>query len=185
MHRPGHSPSTITCRPLRSSSRQPRTWPLRAAGITTTTTKNPTLDQRCPATLEETRLPCRCGTACSRKRSELEERAMKAFAGMFAMILLLGAACPVAAQDSTEALYKAKCQICHGADATGSPVGKKLGVKDFQSPEVQKQTEPELLAIARKGQGKMPAYDGKISSHQLTDLIKYMRGLAKSSGKGN
>ena len=110
---------------------------------------------------------------------------MKVLAGLFAMILILGAAWPAVAQDSTEALYKSKCQICHGPDATGSPVGKKLGVKDFQSPEVQKQTEPELLAIAKKGQGKMPAYDAKISSNQLTDLIKYMRGLKKSGSKGN
>jgi cytochrome c6 len=109
---------------------------------------------------------------------------MKALTGLFMMILLLGAVRPAAAQDSTEALYKAKCQICHGPDATGSPVGKKLGVKDFQSPEVQKQTEPELLAIAKKGQGKMPGYDGKIPNDQLTNLIKYMRGLANSGGKG-
>jgi len=102
---------------------------------------------------------------------------------MIMLGLLLGTALPAAAQD-TQTLYKTKCQICHGPDATGSPAGKKLGVKDFQSPEVQKQPDAELLEIARKGKLKMPAYEGKLTDAQLTDLIKYMRGLAKDAGKG-
>ena len=109
---------------------------------------------------------------------------MKAIiSGMIVLGLLAGAALPAAAQD-TQALYKTKCQICHGPDATGSPAGQKLGVKDFQSPEVQKQPDSELLEIAKKGKLKMPAYDGKLTDAQLTDLIKYMRELAKDAGKG-
>lgn len=99
--------------------------------------------------------------------------------GMIMLGLLLGTAGTAAAQDSTQALYKSKCQICHGPDATGSAVGKKLGVKDFHSPEVQQQPDSELLEIARKGKAKMPAYDGKLTKNQLTDLIKFMRALAK------
>lgn len=98
--------------------------------------------------------------------------------------LLLGSVRQSAAQDATPALYKTKCQICHGPDATGSTAGKKLGVKDFQSPEVQKQPDAELLEVAKKGKAKMPAYDGKLTDNQLTDLITYMRGLAKEGAKG-
>jgi mono/diheme cytochrome c family protein len=104
--------------------------------------------------------------------------------GMIMFGLLLGTVRPAAAQDSTQALYKSKCQICHGPDATGSVPGKKLGVKDFQTPEVQKQPDSELLEVAKKGKNKMPAYDGKLTNNQLTDLIKFMRGLAKEAGKG-
>ena|SRR5215470_2698939 len=104
--------------------------------------------------------------------------------GMIMLGLLVGAVRPAAAQDATQALYKSKCQICHGPDATGSAPGKKLGVKDFQSPEVQKQADSELLGVAKKGKNKMPAYDGKLTDAQLTDLIKFMRGLAKEGGKG-
>jgi len=103
--------------------------------------------------------------------------------GTIMLGLLVGAALPAAAQD-TQALYKTKCQICHGPEATGSPAGQKLGVKDFQSPEVQKQPDSELLEVALKGKAKMPAYEGKLTNAQLTDLIKYMRGLAKDAGKG-
>ena len=99
--------------------------------------------------------------------------------GIIVFSMLLATARPAAAQDSTQALYKSKCQICHGPDATGSAVGKKLGVKDFHSPEVQKLPESELLETARKGKNKMPAYAGKLTDSQLTGLIKFMRELAK------
>lgn len=98
--------------------------------------------------------------------------------------LVLGSSHQSAAQDATQTLYKMKCQICHGPDATGSPAGKKLLVKDFQSPEVQKQTDAELLEVAKKGKNKMPAYGGKLTDDQLTELIKYMRDLAKAGPKG-
>jgi len=98
--------------------------------------------------------------------------------------LVLGSARQSAAQEATPTLYKMKCQICHGPDAAGSVAGKKQLVKDFTSPEVQKQTDAELLDVARKGKGKMPAYGGKLTDNQLTELITYMRGLAKSGAKG-
>lgn len=110
---------------------------------------------------------------------------MKLTLGAIIMIgLLLGSVRQSAAQDATQTLYKTKCQICHGPDATGSPAGKKLAVKDFQSPEVQKQTDAELLEVAQKGKNKMPAYSGKLTDNQLTELIKYMRDLAKAGSKG-
>jgi mono/diheme cytochrome c family protein len=110
---------------------------------------------------------------------------MKLVLGAMIMLgMLLGTTRSAAAQDGTQTLYKTKCQICHGPDATGSQAGKKLGVKDFQSAEVQKQPEAELLEIARKGKGKMPAYEAKLTNNQLADLIKLMRGLAKDGGKG-
>jgi cytochrome c6 len=75
-------------------------------------------------------------------------------------------------------LYKAKCQSCHGPDGKGdTAVGKKLGVRDFNSPAVAKQSDEELFDITKKGKGKMPAYDGKLTDDQIKGLIKYIRGL--------
>jgi mono/diheme cytochrome c family protein len=79
--------------------------------------------------------------------------------------------------DDVEALYKSKCQVCHGADGKGSPAGQKLGVKDFHSPEVQKQTDAELIEVTKQGRGKMPAYDKKLTNDQIKQLIKYIRSL--------
>ena len=101
---------------------------------------------------------------------------MKAIISTLAFGLLLAVAVPAAADD-TEALYKSKCQICHGADGKGSPAGQKLGVKDFHSPEVAKQSDDELIKITKEGKGKMPKYDGKLTDDQIKDLVKFIRKL--------
>ena len=76
--------------------------------------------------------------------------------------------------------YKAKCALCHGADGKGdTPVGKKMGVRDFASPEVQKASDADLIATTTKGKNKMPAYGGKLSDADIKDLIGYIRQLAK------
>jgi cytochrome c6 len=95
---------------------------------------------------------------------------------VIAALLALGAA-GACAQDDTAALYKSKCQICHGADGKGSPVGQKLGVKDFHSPEIAKMSDAELFDVTKKGKDKMPGYDKKLTDDQIKGLIKYIRAL--------
>jgi len=81
------------------------------------------------------------------------------------------------AQDAA-AIYKSKCQACHGADGTGdTTMGKKLGARDFHSPDVAKMTDTELFDITKKGKAKMPAYEGKLTDSQIKDLVKYTRTL--------
>jgi cytochrome c6 len=85
-----------------------------------------------------------------------------------------------AAADDGAATYKAKCAMCHGADGKGdTPMGKKLGLRDFASPEVQKMSDDELIAVTTKGKNKMPAYENKLSAAQIKDVITYIRQLAK------
>lgn len=91
-------------------------------------------------------------------------------------LLALGAA-GAYAQDDAAALYKAKCQVCHGPDGKGTVAGQKLGVKDFHSPEVVKQSDDELFKATKEGKGKMPKYDGKLTDDQIKGLIKYIRSL--------
>ena len=98
-------------------------------------------------------------------------------------VLCLGsisfATSPVLAADSA-ATFKAKCAMCHGSDGSGNtPMGKKLAIRALGSPDVQKQTDAELAAIITKGKEKMPAYDGKISATEITDLVKFIRTLKK------
>ena len=82
------------------------------------------------------------------------------------------------AQDAA-ATYKAKCAMCHGADGKGSPMGVKMGTRDFTSDDVQKQSDAQLAAVISKGKGKMPAYDGKLKDTEITGLVAYIRGLTK------
>jgi cytochrome c6 len=92
--------------------------------------------------------------------------------------LVFGVATLVSAQDDAAALYKSKCQICHGADGKGdTPAGQKMGAKDFHSPEVAKMSDAELLEAIKKGKGKMQGYDGKLTDDQIKSLVKFIRSL--------
>ena len=77
-------------------------------------------------------------------------------------------------------LYVGKCSACHGRDgsATGI-VGRTLKIRSFGSPEVQGQSDDQLAEIIRVGRGKMPAYEKKLSSGQISDLVTYIRELGR------
>jgi len=50
-----------------------------------------------------------------------------------------------AADQKTQDLYKSRCQGCHGADGKATSVGKKLGAKDFQEPDVANASQADLV----------------------------------------
>ena len=94
-----------------------------------------------------------------------------------AAALMMSTVRPAQAQDAA-ALYKSKCQMCHGADGKGdTPAGKKMGTKDFHDPEVAKASDADLIKITTDGKGKMPAYKGKISDDEIKALVKYIHTL--------
>jgi len=105
----------------------------------------------------------------------------KAVVGFAASFVLALAMCTSAAAQDAAALYKTKCASCHAADGSGdTPVGKKLGVKSFSDPEVAKSTDAAWIDATKKGKGKMPAYDGKLTDDQIRGLVTFIRGLAKA-----
>lgn len=76
--------------------------------------------------------------------------------------------------------FKAKCAACHGATGAGdTKIGQTMKVKDLGSADVQKQTDADLTTTITKGKNKMPAYDGKLSKDQISDLVKHVRSLKK------
>ncbi len=76
--------------------------------------------------------------------------------------------------------FKTKCAACHGADGKGeTAMGKNLKLKDLGSAEVQKQSDEELATIIGKGKGKMPAYDGKLTKEQISEVVKHIRTFKK------
>jgi cytochrome c6 len=101
---------------------------------------------------------------------------MKAMICTVALGMLLAAAIPAAADDAA-ALYKSKCQMCHGADGKGTPAGQKMGVRDFHSPEVAKQSDADMAKITKEGKGKMPKFEGKLTDDQIKDLVKYIHSM--------
>lgn len=98
---------------------------------------------------------------------------------MATMIVLAAAmAAPVMAQGDAPAVYKAKCAMCHGADGKGDTgIGKRVGLRSLQSPEVAKESDQLLFDITLNGKAKMPAYKGKLTDDQIKNLVKYMRSM--------
>jgi mono/diheme cytochrome c family protein len=79
-----------------------------------------------------------------------------------------------------KALYGSKCATCHGLDGSGNTAtGKKMKIRDFRSPEVQKMTDAELEKIIAKGKGKMTGYEKSLGAEKVKELVAYTRELAK------
>lgn len=81
------------------------------------------------------------------------------------------------ADQKAQDLYKSKCQSCHGADGRATPIGKKLGARDFQDPDVAKMSEADLVKITTEGKNKMPAYKGKLTDKQIAELAKFIKEM--------
>jgi len=100
---------------------------------------------------------------------------LKAF--LFAAAVVAGTA-QAHAQAAPATPYAAKCQMCHGATGLGdTPAGKAMGARPFNSPEVVKSSDADLLVVIKNGKGKMPAFAGKLTDPQLTALVAYIRKL--------
>ena len=97
------------------------------------------------------------------------KKAMIAMAAMAAMSLSAFAA-------DGAAVYKAKCASCHGADGAGA-MAKKMGSRDLNSADFQKTSEADVAAVIAKGKGKMPGYDGKLSTDEISAVAKYVKSL--------
>ncbi len=82
----------------------------------------------------------------------------------------------IAAAQSGADTYKAKCAMCHGADGSGKA---SMGTKDLGSADIQKMSDADLTGAITNGKGKMPAYKGKLTDAQISDLVSYIRTMKK------
>ena len=82
------------------------------------------------------------------------------------------------AQSPGADIYKSKCQSCHAADGSGNtPAGKSMKARPFNSPEVMKMSDDDLIQVTRDGRGKMPAYAGKLTDDQIKAVVAHIRTL--------
>ena len=76
--------------------------------------------------------------------------------------------------------YKAKCQMCHGADGLGAtPAGKAMKAIPFNDPQILSKSDADLIAATTNGKGKMPAYKGKLTDAEIKAAIAYIHTLQK------
>ena len=91
------------------------------------------------------------------------------------LVLLVAALAIPAFADATPdgaALYKSKCAMCHGANGEGKAAMKTTAFK-------KDMTEADIVKIIESGKGKMPAYKGKLSPDEITQVAKHVKSLAK------
>ena len=100
---------------------------------------------------------------------------MKVLHWFVVLALVAAMAVPMVAQDKAADLYKAKCAACHGADGSKS----MMGAKPLSGAEVQGMSDADLNGAITNGKGKMPAYKGKLTDAQITELVSYIRTLKK------
>ncbi len=98
-------------------------------------------------------------------------------AGWMLLTSLIGI--PALAQSGVE-IYKAKCQMCHGATGMAeSPAGKAMKVKPVTDPDAKKMPEAQMIDAVRKGMGKMQPYKDKLTDAQIKESVSYFRTLIK------
>lgn len=87
---------------------------------------------------------------------------------------------PAAGQDAPNGatVFKSKCVTCHGADGSGTAVGKSLKVADLRSDEVQKKSDTELIQSVSDGKGNMPGFKGNLTDDEIHAAITFVRTLA-------
>ncbi len=91
-----------------------------------------------------------------------------------ALAVVLSLSLSAHAQDTSAALYKAKCAMCHGAD------GAKAAGHDLSSADFQKQTDAAITAVITDGKPpKMPKYGDKLKPEEIKGLVAYIRTLKK------
>src|ERR1700733_13806415 len=107
----------------------------------------------------------------------MQKDIMKAMA--FALGILIPSVTSLA-QGAGADTYKAKCQMCHGPDGLGNtPAGKAMKALPFNSPDVLKESDTDLIAAIKNGKGKMPAFAGKLADAQIIDVVAYIHTLEK------
>jgi mono/diheme cytochrome c family protein len=59
------------------------------------------------------------------------------------------------------AIYKSKCQVCHGAAGTPSPgMAKMMGIKPVSDPSIAGLSADQVAATVKAGKGKMKPVAG-------------------------
>ena len=81
-----------------------------------------------------------------------------------------------------KATYDKLCVSCHGADGKGNPaMTKMMGEKELNivDKETTAKKDDVLLKVIVEGAGKMPASGKNLNKQEQTDVLSYMRSLAK------
>jgi len=74
-------------------------------------------------------------------------------------------------------IFAHKCELCHGNDGAGTPVGKNLKVADLRSALVQKKSDADLSHVISQGKNSMPPFGNGLSNDDMKAVVSYIRTL--------
>ena len=80
------------------------------------------------------------------------------------------------------AVFAKKCASCHGQDGRGNGKMETMlklaaGTLDLSRESSLKLSADEVEATVRKGKGKMPAFEKKLTAEDLADALKFVAGI--------
>ena len=94
----------------------------------------------------------------------------------FVLAAVLAIASMGFAQDGA-ALYKSKCQTCHGAAGTPNPaMAKMMGIKPVSDPAMSGLSADQVAAAVKNGKGKMKPISG-LSDAEVKAVSAYFKTL--------
>jgi cytochrome c6 len=99
------------------------------------------------------------------------------FVGLTLLVVSIVRANPVPDGAASSATFRTKCAMCHGANGSGSEVGKSMNVPDLRSPVVQQLPDAELAQVIANGKGGMPSFKNSLSEDQIHSLVAHIRSL--------
>ena len=81
------------------------------------------------------------------------------------------------------AIYKQKCQMCHGADGKGFPAIKTPDLTDPKwQASVSDKEMTEVIKNGKKGT-PMPAFADKLKDDEIQAVVKFIRSFDSSKKK--
>jgi mono/diheme cytochrome c family protein len=78
------------------------------------------------------------------------------------------------------ALYRINCALCHGEGGNGpGPVGKKLvpPAPALDQARIGALSDGDIYLRITLGFGRMPPFQGKLTSAERWDMVNYLRGI--------
>jgi mono/diheme cytochrome c family protein len=60
-------------------------------------------------------------------------------------------------------------------------MGQNMKIRDLRSPQVQGQTDDQLVAIISNGKPPMPAYGKTLAAGDIQQLVAFIRSIAAKS----
>ena len=104
---------------------------------------------------------------------------VKCSSALLVVLSMVFASLVLNAQSGGDALYKSKCQSCHGANGNPSPaLAKSMNIKAANDPSIKKLTLDQILATVKNGKNKMKPVGG-LSDDQAKSAAAYFKSLPR------